>query len=700
MESDHYESLVALLARRTAEQELFHNATDVWKALVCPVQRPDVFVAPLVDGLRVQEGSSVLLVEAAAAVGKTYFARSLAADTGNPLIDLSRGLSVGDATFTGGLTLALGTRSFEARDAVKDGAVSLIVDAVDEAMVAASLAGYTDAVNDLLRLCPSESAGKVSIVVFGRSEAIEHIAQECETQGRRYSRYQIAFFPQSRQLEFAKQIARTVKSSFNEARFAELITQVSTLIGRAVDTGGVDSGERDSFLGYAPVMSSIARMAVEDDLKSTLNRLGTEAGVQDVWILLREIMLGVLTRETTKIAPTAADARARRLLEFSYSWENQISYLLSESLDQLEIPILAGATEAEANATRDKVSAQIRLHPFLSMQESRRNGNPLTRFVNVAFRDFVAAEALKQGELAGLFAIDFFSDPLVQESPLLARFMVEGTDRPLDIAAFGTILASASEPIRDAKTQRDLHIWAVELNYGGRTVIEVDIQENGYHLGTIVFDTDASQTVAISGKLANASLEFSALHCAVGQGAMVEIGPNVDITSPVISFLSDSILVEGTLSPVRLNGKQVLGAVRELIARADEVVVTSDEASYPWSKFRSGPYVPPLTSSSDMLRHARDFTRLFKWFSKRSLKGKGTFPTKPFEAALAKGKAPSLWFDFLRQRGYLLKEGGETDAYYRLVTPIDYKAAMALDVEDPALRDLLVEFISWSTVSR
>ena len=71
--------------------------------------------------------------------------------------------------------------------------------------------------------------------------------------------------------------------------------------------------------------------------------------------------------------------------------------------------------------------------------------------------------------------------------------------------------------------------------------------------------------------------------------------------------------------------------------------------------------------------------------------GKGTYPARPFDAALGKGKVPRERFEFLVQRGLLTREG----AYYRLDLGVDYKAVVTLQIQDASLKRLVTDYSQW-----
>lgn len=350
--------------------------------------------------------STVVLLSAPGAMGKSAAARAIATTLNCPLVDLAR-LRVGSNSLTGLLTQVLGWGQAPTFiQALQAGTATLVLDGLDEALLAAGRDNFQAFLGDVARLL-TDAVGVGQVVLLGRPDAVASTEVGLSLVGLTGNIVRIAPLDETQASQLidvtldakvvdgkAFTVHRVHRGPFGQLR-ARLYQNIATaLTGEATwMPAGAGWQEVEGFLGYPPVLLALAERLTVHNPSQELSRAvqlpcasgasGTQGG------LLRGIVESVLDREALKVQGQMSVAlcmpsedRRRVLL---YTREEQVLRLLRH-VTQVDFDIAAPAAlePAERALYEDHVGDFIPDHPFLLSAV----------FSNVVFSDFARAFAV------------------------------------------------------------------------------------------------------------------------------------------------------------------------------------------------------------------------------------------------------------------------------------------------------------------
>jgi len=655
--------------------------------------RPDdsPFVEPTLTPVSTMTGvPDIVLVMAAAAAGKSRFARRLATETSNPLIDLANDLQVGANYFRGGLSRALRNRSYDGEMALRSGKATLIIDSLDEALVAAGLDNFRAAISDLIDIVRSdESRSHSGAILLGRHDAIEYAALVAGEVGASWCLYSIDLFSANEQEQFVNTIATSRFPGMNARHFETVVREILRLLRRML---GDNLAEQQSFLGYPPVLSAIASLGEAENLYSRVARIQRTTDRRDVWPFLGRIAHEILDRERSKIV-AAAGEKEKNLVDRLYSPEMQVRYLCRDDLTDPRFEIDESLPDESIARVRGLVVSQLEVHPFITTA-AERNGSPaFSRFVNVVFRDYVAARALASGdEESCLAVIEGYSADDVTPSPLLVRLLLSmttdgaGDDTmdvvTLDSSAMGIVCDSAATEIKDEHAYRWIglhgdHIDARDSDTPNG-IIRLSVTENDDGLGVIEIAVTSSHRVVLGRAISHAYLNFFDLEVETGAGATFEFIPPVTINADRFWFRSEtSMLVRhDTEEIVRINARSVGGGYRDIPIAREELLITTDGAEYPWRRFRAGDFLPNSAVRRETIQAARQLRRVLNSCVKSHDDGTYHLTEDRYAWLARRAQGSETALQFLREKGLIRKKILNLDYGSRTVYALDVAAYM------------------------
>jgi hypothetical protein len=341
--------------------------------------------------------SSIALVTAPGAMGKSAAARSLAAATGAPLIDLAK-VPIGGDSLTGLLTRVLGWE--QAPDFVKNlraGRATLILDSLDEAQLAAGQNHFVAFLRNIADLLKG-GAENSQVVIFGRRDTVETATLalvDLEIQPRQLAVSALSF-EQSCELiglvldDVHIDGRRHDAHRSHEVPFAQyrdsVLFDMAKALGSEADSCESSWPEVGDFLGYPPVLMVLARHLVVENPAAAAARARTERSTQSRGELLLEVTQEIMQRESGKVqsqmGPVLGIESTDPRRELLYNHDEQISRLVSFLLGQpLVVPVPSALTAEESATYQDQISAFVPDHPFLRGRA----------FENVVFEDYVRA---------------------------------------------------------------------------------------------------------------------------------------------------------------------------------------------------------------------------------------------------------------------------------------------------------------------
>jgi hypothetical protein len=685
---------------------------DTIKLIHQPAEEPTQYIRP---NLIIAEGdptsAGVILVEAAAAVGKTSLANCVSSCTGNPVWDLSR-LFLGSNVFRGTLLKAYGGNGFDDFiRALEAGDCCLILDAADEAFAASGAANFKAGIKDLSELLPRSATGP-TILLTGRFDTITDTALYLMDEGVDICRMQVDFFDRDQAERFfllkvprADQVAERVHEFLNS-----FFSAVQAALGAHKDWD-----ETKDFLGYAPVLDSLVRFFRDEsefNPFSVLEHIHTD-GAGYIWDLLFDVIEHILVRERVKLvnafSQSGADEEKAVAAEAVYGPIQQIELLLADAPMDYDSPVFLQQPAQTQAGLRTSLHALLREHPMLRRNGPIPAGNTLHRFSNVAFRDFAVAVALTTEDLVEqvLLANSEATESNFNPSPMLSRFL------------FSSRLASKAEiPIESVGLVVDSHASHVgydETSLWLSEVIDVDALENGEDRSGLMLQLTESDSIIgeISTSLTKCApseqviaLARSISRCQMNvPGMAVQFGGSMNdfIAGPNVRIICDRLISNvgvlrihrssSTSDLVYIQPNSIRGTTQSIDAPGAGLRLIAESAPYPWTTFLSSPTGGASGRDSWRLYAAgMELRKIVAWFSRKNQRGGGLrYLVQPMNVILEKGRASRSLFHFCRENGNLVKEDNE----YFLRFDFSVPTVMLMNLRDERLLDFLQSYVEW-----
>jgi hypothetical protein len=554
--------------------------------------------------------TSVILISAPGAVGKSTLAAELAARTGAVIWDLSK-MQVGTQTFNGTILQAYNVEAHGVLKRIGDGRWLFVLDALDEAQVRAGSQNFEAFLTDLATIAKDPRA-RPTLVLLARSDTALLIELVMESAGVKLARYTVDYFNKTQATSFIEKrldqrrsadgkatLHRQQPKPFVQARDA-LFGLVYRLFDANEENAWQDQRVKD-FLGYAPVLEALARYVDVPNYQAFLQELDDEAGAsKDPWQFLSEIMNLLQVREQKKfsdvIAPgLAAVASGWSGLPKLYGPGEQCARVLRYSL-RLSPPTDAALPPQVAQKYDEGLRTFLPDHPFLS---------GLT-FTNVVFKEFVYAWGITQGDpttgTALRTAMRDRESPFLP-SPLFSRFVVNttpGETTTIDGQDFGivyeSLLARSKEIELSLVENGELLAAQVQLGDDAETELELSLLDTGSGIHFWRRLNHADIDVPKSVRLGLPDQRFA-------------LGPSVDVRCGELYVQSEDIEIdtEGGVA-LRADSYTATGTPRLRFrdAGAGRLTVTWPDVGHPWATYRTAlaaaPAVLSETPRGDALR--------------------------------------------------------------------------------------------------
>lgn len=557
-----------------------------------PMDRDPVYVEPT---LTVREGdpqaARAILVAAPAAVGKSMFAKALAADRGALLWNLGE-FPVGSGSFLGKLTESHGIGALAGvTEAVSGGEYCVVFDALDEGYSLARSDNFEAFLSDFAKQIRLLEPTRPAVVMCGRTDTIELTSLLLAEAGLDTCVMTLDFFSPEAARDFVDvqldrwehAAHRQFRAPFEQARDS-LFNRIQAAVSTENAEGGIDA---PSFLGYAPVLVALAGYLEVGNYQALAHRLddgmqpGSE-GREGLWAFLRDIVVDLLLREqpilVDKLPAHVRDAIPADRLGQLYSPEEQCARLLARAARSPAPPVDLPASVLPEY--EESVAGTLSEHPFV--------GTGPEGFASVVFRDYVLGRALAEQDDAAV-ARGLAGSRAFKPSPLLVRFFVEclgdSPTLPIDAGDLSILYSSAhAEEVGDA-----------------RASLTVEQAENGLSAGIITARGDLIEFIigptedrrmSLGRRLARSDISAPDWTIVFGPGgAEAVIGPDVTISCDRISVIAASLRLEARGADDVVTWKarciehdvgefQLTGADRERFR-----LVVAEQPAYPWTGF-------------------------------------------------------------------------------------------------------------------
>lgn len=384
--------------RFASATQLGSSSKTGWSSNASP---PEAFVEPSLSWLAGDPQTAKLFIIAApGAVGKSSYAKALAAATNSAIVDLAKTSAVGDNFFTGGLAKAFGSQAI--LDAA-NGKIGLIVDALDEAQMRDGPQGCEAGLLDLASIAVAASA--LPAVILGRAIAASDAYSMLIAKGHEACLLKIDFFTEDqastyllKKLPFLAARSQKVLSAFQDHGdiFRSLAKETRTILMSA--TGH----EETNFAGYAPVLDAICEFTLDPKELNPQAKLAKLRATSQIE-LINDITISILEREQSKLRGQFQEQHPDtppKTIDVLYTIEEQIQRIAFMLFGGTQPPY-PELPENYYVTYQEMVERFAPQHPFVSTGKA---SNPV-------FAAYVVAWSLRKSPQANLVRQAVFSQP-------------------------------------------------------------------------------------------------------------------------------------------------------------------------------------------------------------------------------------------------------------------------------------------------
>ena len=551
------------------------------------------------------EHSSIILVSAPGAVGKTTLAREIARITQAIYVDLSKAKPVASDTLTGGLVNSNVFMEW------KDQTTTVLIDGLDEARFRTTWEGFEAFLADLA----ARSQGRnLPTILFGRTGAIQDAYLVLDDIGSKFSVLEIGYYDATSAIEFIMnrvKIAKKVRDHENVERKAA--ESILAQLRKQTERDG------DRFSGYAPVLQSIATHISGHNPSRLL--IESARGVQPM--TLQDVVSRILERESQKL----------RSLRFTDESLVQRLYLPKEPLDHLVSrlygtpkPDLPAMNPDDAQTYDDALKTWIPEHPFLSGASAS----------SAVFEAVIGSHALSDTRSSDIVLRRYLSRGDAS-NPFLCEFYPQQPDGSNTDRAYlypehiGIVYASyrARLAIGDAASLSIEGDEAVGVGNDLSADVEMTISREDLDEPRMErFTSDHGGTIYLGKYVDDVEISAPYANIEVGDGRETVFVAPVHLTCSQLSFRSRKVIIEPSsdmqMRSVFLEAKEVESIeMGSPIVRSGAEFLVSWEGNkeYPWTSYAVGRSVE-LSSDpnvTEALRRLRRFVIAFRSHKKGAL---------------------------------------------------------------------------------
>lgn len=502
----------------------------------------------------------IWLVAAPGAVGKSTFARQVAAKTGAIFLDLAVATSVAGNYLSGGIAKNGLSPAWAADE------TTVLIDSLDEARLRVTPASFADFLGDV---AASASQKHIPVVFFGRVGIIEEawaILTDC---GINCPIFDVQFFDKQQSQDLVFQLLRSTSRDLRKARFAtsflshgaNYVSAANMFLDHLREAVNLDG---DRFAGYAPVLQAVASVLAEETNPSRLDEVVLLAKQATV---LKELCDQILQRESGKLREALKDRIDERKLSRLYEPEEQMKRLAARVLEGPPPAQQVALTPEETSAYEEAVTSFFDAHPFLDGTGKNPSG--------AVFAAFILARALSQPEYESKARL-FSSGGLHTPNPFLINFVLRADSKPLqDQVIPPEHVALLYDSLRAGTKSGDI------------VSLQIDAGDEEQADGELSITSDGRSTV----------YEFNTSQAGTMQFSRVMSGVTIQAPQMDIQFgLGESFEMA---APVYLNVGRLIFEARELIvskeqaSASDDLSVVLECATEARSQLKSTPLVRP-----------------------------------------------------------------------------------------------------------
>ena len=522
--------------------------------------------------------TSIILVSAPGAVGKTTLARQIAFRTGSVYVDLAKAEVVGANTLSGGLARSQLYPSW------MNGDLTVMIDALDEAVLNASMDGFQAFLSDIAAMAVGRN---LPTVLFGRTGIVEDawVVLDDLCKGD-VSVLEIGFYDAEASIRFAQ--ARL--NALNPGRqHPEIDREALEILINGLRNQTESDGDR--FAGYAPVLHAVAaRVAAERNPSLIVSSIGR--GDQPS-VTLQSVVSDILKREQTKIQ--GIQLQEPDLANRLYLPEEQLDRLVAR-LYEVAPPNLPHMSPEDRQRYSDALTNWFRDHPFLDGDNTSASSAVFEAVIcDRALKSASASHGalqkeLRKGDAANPFLHVFYvGDGHAEEIVHLPEEHI------------GIVYAS----IRASLARGDTASLLVDEDddHGEETQladVEIELTRRGdENPRDFRFSTELIGPVYLGPYVRDVSINMPQARVEIGEGSEAVLVAPVDIQCEDLAILTKKVIVEKAIDSeadvVFLQAESYSGtqfpSIPVVRNNAKLLVSWQGSNNYPWTSFDTEPRV-------------------------------------------------------------------------------------------------------------
>ena len=542
------------------------------------------------------DSSSLLLVSAPGAVGKTTLARQIASSTGSVYIDLAEAAPVGANTLIGGIVNSGLYQEWQ------NGAVAVLIDGLDEARLKVTVEAFEAFLSDVARQSASRN---MPTVLFGRTGAIIHAWVVLTDHLENIPVLEIGYYGVEESIDFAEACLRASEA---DDRYQTVEREAIDLLLQQLRSQTESEGDR--FAGYAPVLQAVAKQVeLESDPQALISRIinGTQT------VTLQSIAMALLDREQNKLSSLQFEDST--LLEKLYSPKEQIdrlvAYVYKSSQPKL-IPMSASDEQTYTTALETWVAE----HPFLDGGYGFSSAVFGAMIVNRALRVAAASEMALHRELTSGDAAN----------PFLFAFYTGSDDSFIQPDHVGVIYASLRANLSLGDIVSLSIIGSEEIEGEEDLTADVDIvltRQGEERSREFQFETSPDGTIRFGSHIEDLDITLPLSRVEIGTGTEAVLVAPINIQCDVLSVSSNRVIFEGPakqnedynkiyLEANSLDSSSIPSSVQVRRGDVEVAAFWPNVLDYPWTRFATEPLPTMDRRIDEALRRLRQFVIAFR----------------------------------------------------------------------------------------
>lgn len=239
------------------------------------------------------ETPQVLCIAATGASGKSALAEYISAEKKCPIFSLGDHPAVADSALVGVLYNSLGYKNITPfLDSLHEGNSLVLIDGADEGMVKVNYEAFKTFLKGIADI--ASKCSKTTFIVLGRISAMEIVQLVFEELGLKTKCVRIEAFTENQAKEF---INNSTGRNDADSAYVELRDYILTSVGDIFkNQHDIKTSEYQKFIGYAPVLMSIAKLITSETNPHKLYQELLRQGVKNIDLLIT-IVESILERD-------------------------------------------------------------------------------------------------------------------------------------------------------------------------------------------------------------------------------------------------------------------------------------------------------------------------------------------------------------------------------------------------------------------